>query len=209
MSVSRFPAIFAAVLLLFLTSCSEAPPSSTEKKAEPAKPPEPISGLTALYQMYNVARQWAPDAQVLRARSIRVSDVKSEDGKSGAWEATFVSPSTRRARTYTDSVVEEQGNLHQGVFGGLEESYSGPSGQESPFPINVLRIDSDKAYATALKTGAEYAKAHPKMPISFLLELTPTHTNPAWRVVWGESVGTSSYSVLIDGSTGESLQVLR
>jgi len=207
MSAPRFIAVFAFLPLFFLSSCSEAP--SSEKKAEQAKPPEPVSGLTALYRMYSRARQWAPDAQVLRVRNIRLSDVKSEDGKSGAWEATFVSASTGRARTYTDSVVEAEGNLHQGVFAGPEESYSGPRGQESPFPINVLSVDSEKAYAAALKTGAEYARAHPKMPISFLLELTPKHNNPVWRVVWGESVGTSDYSVLIDGCTGDSLQILR
>ena len=209
MHVFRSPAIVVAILLFFLTSCSETPSSSTGKQAEAPKPPEPITGLTALYRMYNTARQWAPDAQVLRARSIRLSEVKSEGGKSGAWEATFVSPATGRARTYTDSVVEAQGNLHQGVFAGLEESYSGPRGQDRPFPVIVARTDTDKAYATALKTGADYAKLHPKTPISFLLELTPQHTNPAWRVVWGESVGTSDYSILVDAATGDALQVLR
>jgi hypothetical protein len=159
--------------------------------------------------MYGMARQWAPDAQVLRVRSIRLSEVESVGGKSGAWEATFVSPGSGRARTYTDSAVEAQGNLHQGVFAGIEESYSGPRGQERPFPINAVAIDSDKAYEAALKKGADYARAHPKTPISFLLTLTPARTNPAWRVVWGESIGTSDYSILVDAATGDVVQVLR
>jgi hypothetical protein len=209
MNVFRFPAIIVAISLVFLTSCGETPSSSTGKQAEPVKPPEPVTGLTALYRMYSMARQWAPDAQVLRARSIRLSEVRSVDGKSGAWEATFVSPGTGRARTYTDSIVEAQGNLHIGVFAGLVETYSGPRGQERPFPVNVVATDTDKAYATALKTAADYAKAHPKTPISFLLELTAQHTNPTWRVVWGESVASSDYSVLVDAATGEVLQVLR
>ena len=197
------------VMLLFLTACGDSPQPSSEKKSEKEKPAEPVSGLTALYQMYNMARQWAPDAQVLRARSIRLSEVAPADGKSGAWEATFVSSTRSTARTYTYSVVEAQGNLHQGVFGGLEESYSGPRGQERPFPIIVARTDTDKAYEIAVKKGDYYAKEHPKMPISYVLALTGSHTDPAWRVVWGESVATSGFSILINAATGEFLQALR
>ena len=78
-----------------------------------------------------------------------------------------------------------------------------------PFPINVVSIDSDKAYETAMKKSDDYAKQHPDMPITFLLELTPRHTDPAWRVVWGESVATSGYSILVDANTGEIVQILR
>ncbi len=196
----------ALILLLFLAACSDSPKPAVEEKAKPA---EPVTGLTAMYAMSNMGRQWAPDLQVLRVRSIRLAEVESRGGKSGAWEATFVSPSRSSARTYTYSVVEAPGNLHQGVFGGPQESYSGPRGQDRPFPINVVRTDTDKAYEIAMKKGDYYAKEHPEMPISFLLELTPRHTDPVWRVVWGESVATSGFSILIDSATGEHVQTLR
>lgn len=202
-----FPAVIPAlILLLFLTACSDSPQPSAEPKAKPA---EPVTGLTAMYQMFNMARQWAPDVQVLRVRSLRLAEVESRGGKSGAWEATFVSASRASARTYTYSVVEAPGNLHQGVFAGLAESYSGPRGQERPFPIIVVRTDTDKAYEIAMQKGDYYAKDHPKMPISFLLELTPRHTDPVWRVVWGDSIATSGFSILIDSATGEYVQALR
>ncbi len=207
MKIPRILAI-AVPMLILLSGCSDNPSPATEKKTEAAKPAEPISGLTGLYRMYGMARQWAPDALVLRARSIRLSEVKSEGGKSGAWEATFVSATRGKAKTFTDSVVEAQGNLHEGVFGGLEEGYS-PSSQMRPFPINVATVDSEKAYETALKKSADYAKKNPNMPISFLLELTPGRNNPTWRVVWGESVATSGYSVVVDANTGEVVQILR
>jgi hypothetical protein len=158
--------------------------------------------------MYGMARQWASDSELIRARSIRLSEVKSEGGKSGAWEATFVSASRGKAKTYTDSVVEAQGNLHEGVFGGLEENYS-PGSHLRQFPLSVVSIDSEKAYQTALKRSAEYAKKNPNMPISFLLELMPGRNNPTWRVIWGESVATSGYSVVVDANTGEVVQILR
>ena len=201
------PAVIPVILLLlFLAACSDSPQPAVEKKA---KPVEPVTGLTAMYQMYNMGRQWAPDLQVLRVRSIRLSEVESRGGKAGAWEATFVSPSRSSARTYTYSVVEAPGNLHEGVFKGSEESYSGPRGQERPFPINVVRTDTDKTYEIAMKKGDYYARENSKMPISFLLELTPRHTDPVWRVVWGESVATSGFSILIDSATGEHVQTLR
>ena len=204
----RFLHVSAAVgatLFLLLAGCSETPQPAAEK----AKPAEPVTGQSELFKMYSVARTWAADIQTLRARSIRLSEVKSAEGKSGAWEATFVSESKGRARTYTYSVVEAQGNLHEGVFAGLEEAYTGPRGQEKPFPTTVLRVDTDKAYGVAMKQGVEYARKNPKMPISFLLELTPRHADPAWRVIWGESVSTSAYSVLVDGITGDYLETLR
>ena len=209
MLVSRLAARAALVLPLFLMGCGESSQPSAEKKAESVKPPEPVTGLTAMYQMYNVARQWAPDIQVLRARSIHLSEVPSRGGKSGAWETTFVSPSHSQARMYTYSVVEAYGNLHQGVFGQVAEGYSGPRGQERPFPIIVVQTDTDKAYRIAMEKGDYYAKEHPDTPISFVLELTGQHTDPMWRVVWGESVATSGFSILVNSATGEFAQALR
>jgi len=195
--------------LFFLAACSESPQPTANKKAEPVKPPEPVTGQFALYQMYNFARSWAPDLQAMGVRSVRLPQVQGTAGKSGAWEATFVSPGKGRGRLYTYSVVEAEGNLHQGVFGGIEESYSGPRGQNKPFPVTVVRVDPDKAYEVALKHGAEYVKAHPDMPITFMLELTPRNPNPTWRVLWGESVARSSFSVLVDSVTGDYVGTLR
>ncbi len=209
MQMLRLAVCSALVPLLFLAGCGGTPQPPAEKQAEAVKPPEPVSGLTGLYQMYGMARQWAPDVQVLRVRSIRLSEVESKGGKSGAWEATFISQSLSAARMYTYSVVEAQGNLHKGVFGLQPESYSGPRGQERPFPIGVVQTDTDKAYEIAMKKGDYYAKEHPNTPISFLLDLTGQHTDPTWRVVWGDSVATSGFSILINSATGEFAQALR
>ena len=60
-------------LFLLLTGCSE-PTKTTEKKKE-AEKLEPASGQSALYKMYQVARSWAPDAQVLKMNSLLLSEV--------------------------------------------------------------------------------------------------------------------------------------
>ena len=138
-----------SIALLF-SACSEAPKQAAEKAPEP--PPEPISGSSAFFKMYTAARGWAGDLQPLRLTSINLTEVKSVPGKAAAWQATFVSPSRQRARSYTYSVIESTGNLHKGVFAGNEEGWSG-RGPVAPFLIQALKIDSDAAYETAVKKG--------------------------------------------------------
>lgn len=191
-----------------LSGCSEAPKPEAKKPKEPEKPPEPVTGRYAFYQMYTTARAWAPDCQPLRLVSITLPDVKNQPGKTGAWRAIFVSPSRGRARPYTYSVIDAGGNLHKGVFNGPEENYAGPTRQAKPFLVAALRTDSDEALQTALKKSAEYVKKNPDKPISFQIELTDRFPNPAWRVIWGESVSLSNYSIFVDASTGDYLQTM-
>ncbi len=44
------------------------------------------------------------------------------------------------------------------------------------------------------------------MPVNFILEWTPRFPNLAWRVLWGESVSTSPYSVFVDATNGQFLE---
>jgi hypothetical protein len=197
----------AGALLLTLAACSSEP-AALEKK-EAAKPPEPITGQSALYKMYQVARsQWAPDAQVLKLDSMHLAEVPEVPGKAPAWEATFTSANLSRSRTYTYSVIEEQPNLHQGVFAGNEENFSGSRGVTKPFPIAAVKIDTDAAYQTAHAKAADYEKKNPGKPITILLENNDRFPDPAWRIIWGESVGTSSFSVFVDASTGAYLETM-
>jgi hypothetical protein len=196
-----------APVFLLLAGCSD--PLQTQKAKEPPKPPEPVSAQYAFHQMYVAARSWAPDAQPLQLTNIRLDEVKAEAGTAGAWQATFVSDKLGRAKTYTYSVIEGQGNLHKGVFGGHDEGWSGPRGQARPFLPPAFKVDAAQAYKTAMKHGAEYARKNPEMPINFLLEKTPRFPNPAWRVIWGESIGTSNYSIVVDATTGDYLTTLR
>ena len=201
--------ILCLPLFMLLAGCSSEAPKVAEKSKEAAKPPEPVSAQYAFHQMYLAARNWAPDAQPLRLSNVPLPEFKEVQGKAGAWQASFVSDRLGRAKTFTYAVMEGPGNLHKGVFAGLEEGWSGPRGQAKPFLVAAFKVDASTALETALKRSAEYVKKHPDMPINFLLELTPRFPNPNWRVIWGESVGTSNYSILIDATTGEYKQTLR
>jgi len=199
----KLSSIVGCALLLLLAGCSEQP--QTAEKKEPPKPAEPVTGLTALFRMYQVARSWAPDAQVLKMSSIHLLEVPSVPGQAGAWEAVFTSANMGRARTYTYSVIESPGNLHQGVFAGQQEALGA---QAQPFLIAAVKVDTDVAYKTALAKAAEYDKKNPHLTISMLLERNKQYPNPAWRMIWGESAGTAGLSVFIDASTGEFLETL-
>jgi hypothetical protein len=208
------PYIFPAIALLaILTACSDTPTTTAVKK-EPEKP-EPVTGQTAVFKMYQMARAWAPDAQVMTLQSMHLSEVKDgAPGTAPAWQANFVSAAKSQARSYTFSIVEGEGNLHKGAFAGPEQGWSGgPSGLNSPFLMAAIKVDTDAAYKTAMENvrshAAEYDKKNPGKPITITLEKTSKHPDPAWRIIWGESAGTSNFSVLIDASTGEYLETLR
>lgn len=194
------------IAVLALVGCAEPP--KVEQKKEAAKPLEPITGRQAFQQMYVSARAWAPDAQTIQLKSIQLEAVKAPAGKAGAWQCMFVSPGRSRAKLYTWSAIESEGNLHKGVFGGSEESYS-PSRQQQPFLAAAVRTDSDEAYESAVKKSADFLKKNPEMPVNFILEWTPRYPDLAWRVIWGESVSASPYSVYIDATNGNFLEKMR
>jgi hypothetical protein len=196
--------LLGGALLVFLSACSDnSTPAKTEAKKEAVL--EPVTGQSAVFKMYQVARSWGgTDCQLLKANTVPLSEVPNPPrGKAGAWQATFVSPSQSKARSYTYSIVEAPGNLHKGVFAGPEEGWSGPRGVSSPFVMAALKIDTDAAYQTALAQAGDYDKKNPDKPITFVLEKITKFPDPVWRVVWGESVGTSNFSVYVDASTGD------
>jgi hypothetical protein len=192
----------ACALGLLMAGCSERP-STNAKTAEKV---EPVTGQSALFKMYQVARTWAPDAEVITMKSIHLTDVPAVRGQAGAWEAIFYSPAKSAQRNYTYSVEEGEANLHKGVFPGQQQSASGAS--LKPFLIGAVRIDSDAAYKTAAAHAAEYDKKNPSQTISFELGRQDVSQNPVWRVIWGESAGTSGESVLVDAKMGEYLKTL-
>lgn len=199
--------LFLSILLIALVSCSEAP-KKAQKTKEPAKPAEPVTGRYAFHQMFAAARSWSMDIEALKLNSITLPSVKHVDGKAPAWQVTFVSREKQRAKSWTYSVVEAEGNLHKGVFAGLEETYSGPRGTTKPFLIAALKEDSDHAYKVATSKAADYMKKNPDKEIVYQLELSGRYPNPAWRVIWGDSVSHSNFSVLVDASTGQYLETL-
>ncbi|MDX2154795.1 MAG: hypothetical protein SFV54_28895 [Bryobacteraceae bacterium] len=208
MTRKAFSAVPVVIVLGLLTSCAPEPTAKKEavKKAEPEKA-EPVGALKAFYQVYPMARQWSSDVEVLTMTEIRLASVKAEPGLAPAWKVTFVSPSKQRQRDFIYSTVKEEG-LEKGNQMGRDDSYS-QRGQQRTFRTQALKIDSTAAYKTALDKSAEYVKKNPDKPVTFLLENTTQLQNPAWRVIWGDSVTTSNYSIYVDATTGEYVKTMR
>src|ERR1051325_9787238 len=86
-------------LLVALSACSDTTAPKTAEKKKEAEKLEPVTGQSAIYKMYQVARSWAPDAQVLKMNSIPMSEVKDlPPGTAAAWQATFTSAARSQAR---------------------------------------------------------------------------------------------------------------
>jgi hypothetical protein len=198
-------ALVLAAAAAVLGGCSGSPSSETKQAATPPPAPEPKTGREAFYQMFVSARTWSPDATPLEMRSMNLNGVKSGAGTAGAWRVTFVSEAHARMKTYTWSAIEGEG-LHQGVFGELDETWPGPTADLKPFLVAALKFDSDAAWQTAAAKSAEYMQKHPNTPILYLLSFSNRFPDTAWRVVWGESVSASTYSVFVDATTGKFLE---
>jgi hypothetical protein len=192
--------LIALAPALLLPACSSGPPVATA----PEKPAEPLTGLHALYEMYTSARAWAQDLQILRYSSINIAEVAHQDGKAAAWQVVFVSQALAKLRTYTFSAYEASATLHLGIYPEAPQDWSG-SGK--PFSLDAAKVDTDKVWETALQHGREYNSKNPKMPISYTLGMDKG-TDPVWRVIWGESAGESAFSVLVNASTGDFMQIV-
>lgn len=197
-----FTLVIATILLA--ASCSDAPKEET-KAEPPPKPPAPITGRQGFQSTYPSARAWAPDAVPILVRSLNLDSVKIEPGKAPLWEVTYVSQARSKMRIFTWSAVEE-GNLHKGVFGAIEDSWAGPTGQERPFDSITIQIDTPEALQTAIKESDEYLKKPGEKPaVTYLLHFTPRYPEPTWVVLWGTSVGTAKHTVTIGASSGKLL----
>ena len=193
----------AAIFAFIATACSEAPKTSetkTEAKKEASKPPEPVSGKTAFYEMYKPARAWASDFLPLSLASGEVPNMKNEAGKAAMWTAVFVSPSRREARTLSYSVVDQGTTIHKGITVGGAEPWSGPTAKSEPFQTTQFVIDSDVAYETASHKAAAWLKNHPGRSVSFYLGNASRFPAPVWYVLWGNN--KSGYAAYVNATTG-------
>ena len=184
-------------------------PDKPALKAAP-EPFKPITGRSAFYKVFPVARQWAQDAQGIQLISLYLSEVKDPPaGTAGAWQAIFASRTKAKMKTFTWAVADAPGNLKKGVFESDETEFSGKLDQALPFFPQALHIDSDEAYKAAIAKPDKNISANAKLPVNYVLEYVPSRfSDLTWRIMWGESVGTAAYSVFVDASAGGVLEKL-
>ncbi|MEZ5353862.1 MAG: hypothetical protein R2762_14585 [Bryobacteraceae bacterium] len=191
-------------LLVMAAACTSEPPKPKEKKA----PPEMVGGQSAFFKMYGQARVWAQDVQGYQCIPIPLAAHPAADGKWPAWRCQYASAAKGAVKSWSFSIAEEEG-IHEGVFGGPEERLN-TAGQMQPWPIQALKVDSAAAIETAkdLKEAKAYMAKHPDTPITVELARTKRHPNLRWRVIWGTSASTSNFSVIVDATTGQYVEIL-
>jgi len=205
MIVQRFQMLGSAALagLLLLSGCSDAtPPAETKKveKKKPAMPTGPITGLTAYYEMYKVARQIAPDIQVASLTGNDVEGAKGEEFKYVMWTAVFVSASLKQATTFT-YVTSDKALAPMGVNNGGTVRWRGPTQNAMPFSNSDFSIDSDAAYKTAAGKAADWLAKNADKPVTvFALGNASSFPAPMWYIRWGTK--TAGFAVYVNASTG-------
>ena len=204
MIVKRFQMLGSAVIasLLLLSGCSDSPPPAETKveKKKPSRPTGPITGLTAYYEMYKVARQIAPDIQTASLTGNDVEGVKSEEGKYAMWTAVFVSASLKQATTFTYS-TSDKALVPVGINNGGAIRWGGPTQSAMPFSNSDFSIDSDAAYKAAAGKAADWLSKNADKPVTILaLGNASSFPAPMWYIRWGTKTG--GYAVYVNASTG-------
>jgi len=203
-----FRSINALAVCLTLAACwscrnstkveSKAPPPA---KAE--EPSGPVAARSAFFEMYKPARQWAKDVMPLMVTSGELPGIKNEGGKAGQWTSIFVSASKRQARTFSYAVADSGSEIRKGVSIGGVQDWGGPNRKSKPFSSGELTVDSDAAYATAIKQAELWLKKHPGKQPKIYLASEARFTEPAWYFMWGDK--KSGYVAFVSAATGQPL----
>jgi hypothetical protein len=192
----------ALSLLGLIVSCSDAPPSGSDKttSSTASAPASPVSGKTAFWEMYKSAHSWASDLVPLTLESKRIPGVKNDAGKAAMWSATFGSPSRREARVFSYSIVQHAPDVYKGVTVGNPVPWSGPTRDVMPFDTSDIAVDSDTAYKTALTRAGAWVEKHPDKEFSCTLGNASRFHGPVWYVLWGDT--KEGYAEFVDAKSG-------
>ncbi len=194
------------LLALLMAGCSES--TAPAKKAAEKKPAEPVTGQSAIFQTYQVARTWASDAMLLKLESGDIPEAKPQPGKYGLWRALYVSQSKAQKREYVYAASDSEGGILKGVRAGAETPYA-RNPQVFPFAIQEIKADTPTALETAMKE-IEKDKDLKKIvdedkatQFTYLLDWQGAIPKPQWRLIFGPSVSQSKFSILIDANSGK------
>ena len=201
----------SAVLVLLLAGCSSQAPQPS-KPAEPAKvekkAPVLSLGREAFQRMFVSAHGWVPDAKPFRLESQANAESTGKDGKATIWRSGFGSLSRRGIKSFLWSGSQLPDGPSPGVSSGVEDSYNPSNSSTQTFDMAFLKIDSDKAYETALKHGGEkLMKAKPDQPVLYILDWSARENVLTWHVIFGTGLQDAKLRVAINASTGDFIRV--
>jgi hypothetical protein len=202
--MKRAISFFLSFAVALLLGCSS--PSGKESAQDSSKQPAANqfeTGRIALQKMIPPARFWAPDAKPVRMESEVMKDNNGQDGKSAFWRATFASPSTEKAETFTWSGMSNS-DTPRGVDHGAADSFNPSNRSTQPFELGFLKVDSDKAFEVAQQHGGKQLLAKdPTAGVKYALEWDPQAGQLKWRVAYGGTDVSPRLTVIVNASTGD------
>ncbi|MGH9601946.1 MAG: hypothetical protein ACRD24_06105 [Terriglobales bacterium] len=212
-SLLRGKSLLTALLALaILTGCSSESPKKGAGSSAPAKPavtpPKYETGRVALQTLNVTATSWAADAQPVRLESVYTKGAPTQEGKAGAWRASFASASQRGIKPYVWSGVTEEGAPERGINAGPEDDFNPRNLSTHPFNIAFLKTDTGEAFKVAQEHGGKkILDKNADTPITYALAWDPRKNELEWHVMYGPSAADSKLTVLVNASTGMFLRV--
>jgi hypothetical protein len=190
--------------LATLTACNSEAPKTTETAKPQPKPPEVLTGRSAIQKLYISAHGWGPDARPYRLESSPNADSNGHDGKSAIWHAGFASVAQRGTKPYTWAGSGDD----RGVNPGIEDTYNPSNASTTAFDFQFLKIDSDKAVEVAQQHGGDKLLAkEADTPVMYILEWDRVNNNLVWHVIYGTSRADAKLKVAVDATTGEFIRI--
>jgi len=196
--------LLAMLALAMLTACSSEAPKSAESAKPQPKPPEVLTGRSAIQKLYISAHGWGPDARPYRLESTPNADSNGRDGKSAIWHAGFASVAQRGTKPYTWS----GSGIDLGVNPGIEDTYNPNNASTTAFDIAFLKTDSDKAFEVSQQHGGDKLLAkETDTPVMYILEWDRVNNNLVWHVIYGTSRSDAKLKVAVNATTGEFIRI--
>lgn len=198
--------VSGVLLIAFLTGCSSQPTQPAKSEPAKAEKKEPLldTGREAFQKMYISAHLWAADAKPYMLESVVNSESSGKDGKASVWRSGFASLSKRAIRSFLWSGSQLPDAPSTGVSAGVADMYNPSNSSTQAFDFAFLKIDSDKAYETALKHGGDkLIKAKPDQPVMYTLDWNARQNVLTWHVIFGTGLQDAKLRIAVNASTGD------
>jgi TonB family protein len=178
--------------VLLSAACSGASSHPPENGAE-----DWTTGREALQSIVQSAKQWSPDAEVIRLYS-GICKKAPHEGVCDEWRAVMVSPSRKQSTGFYW--------LRGGITHGEVNDYE-PKDRQPPIDVTKIQADSDAAFRVAKEHGGKpLLEANPEMEIRYAMMLDKKAVQLMWLVVYdikGSDFASAKLQVVINAETGE------
>ncbi len=197
--------VLSLAALTFAGCASNSKPASPETaQAKPAKAAQPDTGRIALQRMAVPAHMWAADVQPVHLDSQPTQTADGSDGKATVWRSSWASATKSTAKDFSWSGSDDPDAPPRGLSPGGEDSWTPTNTSMHAFDLGYLKVDSDKAEATAKAklTGKSAVK-----PVKYALTFDTHKQQLLWRITFGATERATTID--IDATTGSFVRTER